>query len=145
MSNPDSVDCITDGRTWQSKAHPDRFVQECLAGWAFYIRPEGESTAVRLGICSTTGAYQWLAGEPLEQLDGRLTFVVKEPELKNFASGEPSTLGTYRKIAVALTGENSQATKLLDEKIKEQGENAKVLQDEWQMVALIVGMTGGDE
>lgn len=58
----------------------------------------------------------------------------------NISSGEPSTLKTYRKIAAALTGENSPATKFFDEKIKEQGEDEIVVQDERQVLMLIVQM-----
>lgn len=56
------------------------------------------------------------------------------------STGEPSTLGTYRKIAAALTGEDLPATKMLDQKIKEQGEDAEVIQHESQMLFLIVQM-----
>ena len=56
------------------------------------------------------------------------------------STGEPSTLGTYRKIAAALTGEDSPATKMLDDKIKEQGEDMEVIQQESQMLFLIVQM-----
>jgi diacylglycerol kinase family enzyme len=61
------------------------------------------------------------------------------------STGEPSTLGTYRKIAAALTGEDSPATKLLDDKIKEQGEDAEVIQHESQMLFLIARMGFGAE
>lgn len=57
------------------------------------------------------------------------------------STGEPSTLGTYRKLAAALTGEDSPATKMLDEKIKEQGEDMEVIQDESQMMFLILQMS----
>ena len=56
------------------------------------------------------------------------------------STGEPSTLGTYRKISAALTGEDSPATKMLDDKIKEQGEDMEVIQHESQMLFLIVNM-----
>jgi len=59
------------------------------------------------------------------------------------STGEPSTLGTYRKISAALTGENSPATKMLDAKIKEQGEDMEVIQDESQMLLLIAQMGHG--
>jgi hypothetical protein len=57
------------------------------------------------------------------------------------STGEPSTLGTYRKLAAALTGEDSPATQMLDEKIKEQGEDMEVIQDESQMMFLILQMS----
>ena len=54
------------------------------------------------------------------------------------STGEPSTLGTYRKIALALSGdENSPAVKFFDAKIAEQGENEVVVADESQVMALI--------
>ena len=56
------------------------------------------------------------------------------------STGEPSTLRTWRKIAATLTGEDSPATKLLDEKIRQQGEDAEVIQHESQMMLLIVHM-----
>lgn len=58
--------------------------------------------------------------------------------MRNISTGEPSTLGTYRKIAAAMTGETSEATKWLDEKIEKQGEGAEVIADESQMMMLIV-------
>lgn len=60
--------------------------------------------------------------------------------MKTISTGEPSTLKTYRKMAAVLTGEDSPATKMLDEKIKDQGEDAEVIQDESQMLMLIVQM-----
>ena len=61
------------------------------------------------------------------------------------STGEPSTLGTYRKIAAALTGEDSPATKMLDEKIREQGEDTEVIMHESQMLMLIVTMGLGSK
>ena len=61
------------------------------------------------------------------------------------STGEPSTLGTYRTISAALTGEDSPATKMLDDKIKEQGEDTEVIQDESQMLFLIVQMGLGSQ
>lgn len=56
------------------------------------------------------------------------------------STGEPSTLKTYRKISAALTGEDSPATKMLDEKIREEGEDTEVIPHESQMLFLIVQM-----
>lgn len=56
------------------------------------------------------------------------------------STGEPSTLKTYRKLAVTLTGEDSAATKFFDKKIAEQGEDKIVIQDEYQMLYLIRNM-----
>lgn len=60
--------------------------------------------------------------------------------VSKISTGEPSTLGTYRKIAAVLTGEDSPATEMLDDKIKEQGEDTEVIQHESQMLYLIVQM-----
>ena len=52
--------------------------------------------------------------------------------------GDPRTLGTYRKIALALSGDaNSPAVKFFDEKIAEQGEGEVVIADESQVMILI--------
>jgi len=56
------------------------------------------------------------------------------------STGEPSTLGTYRRIAAQLTGEDSAATKMLDDKIQDLGEDEKVIAPESQMMMLIVHM-----
>jgi len=61
------------------------------------------------------------------------------------STGEPSTLRTYRKIAALLTGEDSPATKLIDDKIKEEGEDAEVIQHESQMLFMIVKLGLGTE
>lgn len=61
------------------------------------------------------------------------------------STGEPSTLGTYRKIAALLTAENSPATRFFDEKIATQGEDAEVIQDESQMMLLIIMLGIGSE
>lgn len=48
------------------------------------------------------------------------------------------TLGDWKKLSVVLFGDDSEATKFLDEKIAEQGENEKVVADEGQMIYLLV-------
>lgn len=53
------------------------------------------------------------------------------------STGEPSTLGTYRKIAALLTGEGSAATKFFDDKIATEGADMEVIQHESQMMLLI--------
>ena len=60
--------------------------------------------------------------------------------IPTISTGEPSTLKTYRKMSAILTGEDSAATKMLDEKIKDQGENEIVITDEGQMLFLIINM-----
>jgi hypothetical protein len=49
----------------------------------------------------------------------------------------PETLGEWRKIAVALYGEDSGAVKFLDNKIKEQGESEHVIAHETQVLYLL--------
>ena len=63
--------------------------------------------------------------------------------MRTISSGEPATLGTYRKIALVLSGsENSEVVKFFDKKIEESpnGENEEVLADETQMMFLIITM-----
>jgi len=58
----------------------------------------------------------------------------------NISTGEPSTLGTYRKIALAIAfNENNPAVQFFDKKIKESpnGENEMVIAHETQMILLI--------
>jgi hypothetical protein len=50
----------------------------------------------------------------------------------------PATLGEYRTLCVALGGEECQAVKLLDERIKDQGEAMKVIATDEQMRRLLV-------
>lgn len=45
-----------------------------------------------------------------------------------------NTLGYHRKICASLFGEDSAATKFLDQKIAEQGEDAAVIVSEEQLV-----------
>ena len=55
--------------------------------------------------------------------------------MKTISTGEPSTLGTYRKIALALFGEGN-ATKFFDDKIADSpnGEDEEVLANENQVI-----------
>ena len=57
--------------------------------------------------------------------------------MKKLSTGDDSTLGNHRKHCVAIFGEDSAATKFLDDKIKEQGADQEVIQDEEQMVYLL--------
>lgn len=64
-----------------------------------------------------------------------------EREIPKISTGEPSTLGTYRKIALALSGdENSKAVQFFDKKIAEQGEDEAVIAAESQVLYLISSM-----
>jgi hypothetical protein len=56
------------------------------------------------------------------------------------STGEDSTLETYRNIAAILTGNNSAATKFLDDRIAKEGKDAVVIQHESQMLYLIVNL-----
>ena len=66
--------------------------------------------------------------------------------MKNLSTGEPSTLKTYRQIAVAMGGEDTAATKFFDNKIKEstKGEDEVVIAEESQMMYLIVTMLANE-
>ncbi len=64
--------------------------------------------------------------------------------MKNISTGEPSTLKTYRNIALVIGGfdENNEAVKFIDSKIIESpnGENEEVIADENQMLYLLIQM-----
>ncbi len=62
--------------------------------------------------------------------------------MDTISTGEPNTLRTWRKIALALAGENSRAVKFFDEKISSSphGEDEKILADETQVLNLIYQM-----
>ena len=62
--------------------------------------------------------------------------------MNTISTGEPATLGTYRKIALALGGEDSPAVKFFDKKIaaSPNGENEEVIAHETQVLYLIVQM-----
>ena len=65
-------------------------------------------------------------------------------EIPTISTGEPSTLKTYRKIALVLSGgdETSKAVRFFDNKIDDQGEDEVVIQAESQMMYLIANMLG---
>jgi hypothetical protein len=54
------------------------------------------------------------------------------------------TLGYHRKMCVAVFGEDSPATKFLDGKIAEQGEDEEVLADERQLIAVLMSLHMGE-
>ena len=62
--------------------------------------------------------------------------------MNTISTGEPNTLKTWRKIALALAGEGSRAVKFFDDKIAESphGEEEKVIADETQILYLITQM-----
>ena len=62
--------------------------------------------------------------------------------MRTISTGEPSTLETYRKIAVALSNEDSEAVQFLDKKIaaSPNGPAEVVAAAESQMMYLILSM-----
>lgn len=60
--------------------------------------------------------------------------------MQKLSTGGDATLGNYRKLTAAAFGEDSPAVKFLDDKIKEQGEDEEVIQDEGQMVFLLANI-----
>ena len=62
--------------------------------------------------------------------------------MDTISTGEPNTLKTWRKIALALGGEGSEAVKFFDEKIANSphGEDEKVIANETQVLYLISQM-----
>ncbi|QEM41129.1 hypothetical protein HYP85_gp032 [Pseudomonas phage Zuri] len=60
--------------------------------------------------------------------------------MNKLSTGDDSTLGNHRKLAIAAFGKDSAAVKFLDDKIKEQGEDEEVIQDEGQMVYLLANI-----
>ena len=59
--------------------------------------------------------------------------------MRKLSTGEDSTLGAHRRMAMAVFGKDSPAVKFLDKKIAESphGEEEEVIADEGQMVALL--------
>jgi hypothetical protein len=61
--------------------------------------------------------------------------------MRFISTGQPSTLKTYRQIALFLSqDDSSEAVQFFDKKIKEQGEDTEVIADEQQMMFLIAHM-----
>lgn len=58
------------------------------------------------------------------------------------STGDDSTLGVYKKLCVAVFGEDSPQTKFIQTKIDacEKGENEEVIADEAQILALLGSM-----
>lgn len=65
--------------------------------------------------------------------------------MKMLSTGDPSTLGSYRKLTEAMFGSRSPALAWIDEMIDEDpdGEDAEVIADEGQMIYAIVSMHKG--
>lgn len=57
--------------------------------------------------------------------------------MKFLTNGEPSTLGTYLKIAMAFGGKDCKAVQFFEQKIAEQGADEEVIADETQVLILI--------
>jgi hypothetical protein len=66
--------------------------------------------------------------------------------MTKLSTGDDSTLGTYKKLASAIFGENSKAVEFLNEKIKSDpdGENGEVIADEGQMINLLLNLASND-
>lgn len=66
--------------------------------------------------------------------------------MRKLSTGDDSTLGNYRKLAVLFFGEGNKAVKYLDEKIAESpdGADEEVIADESQMVYLLGTMAFSD-
>ncbi len=62
--------------------------------------------------------------------------------MRKLSTGQDSTLGEYRKLTVALLGEDSPAVKFLDERIAESssGEKDEVIAAESQMMYLLMNI-----
>ena len=63
---------------------------------------------------------------------------LNDQALRGAVNESPRTLGDYRRLCVALGGEDCAAVKFLDVKIAQEGPDEIVLADESQMVALLV-------
>lgn len=63
--------------------------------------------------------------------------------MKKLSTGDDSTLGNYKKLAVAFFGAESKAVEFLDKKIEEShnGEGEEVIQDEGQMIHLLMTLS----
>lgn len=75
----DSVDCLTDGKgLFYSKECPDRAVQRVFLGFALYERAGEEG--FHKGVANEYGAWQWLSGLPLDEVDHYKVVGVNVPE-----------------------------------------------------------------
>jgi hypothetical protein len=63
--------------------------------------------------------------------------------MMKLSTGDPATLGNYRKLCLAVFGEG-KALEFLDEKIDEDpnGEDGEVIADERQMIYLFMSLEG---
>jgi len=68
-------------------------------------------------------------------------------DVQTLSDGNPSTLETYRKYAVALYGEDSEAVKFFDNKIADSpnGEKEEVIAAESQMMYLLMSFASRKE
>lgn len=62
--------------------------------------------------------------------------------MKKLSTGDDSTLGNYKKLAITFFGEKSKAVTFLNDKIaaSPNGENEEVIADEGQMIYLLGSM-----
>ena len=63
--------------------------------------------------------------------------------MKKLSTGDDSTLENYRKLAVDIFGEDSDAVKMLDDKIKESpnGKYEEVLENERELVYVLMSLS----
>jgi hypothetical protein len=64
---------------------------------------------------------------------------------KLLSTGDPSTLGNWRKLSAAFFGEDSAPTKFIQGKIDEQGEDMEVVSDEGQFILALLAMNMQEE
>lgn len=64
--------------------------------------------------------------------------------MRKLSTGDDSTLGNWKKLAVPFFGEEHPAVKFLDSKIDEQGEDEEVVVDESQFINALWNMKEGD-
>jgi hypothetical protein len=90
----------------------------------------GETT--RLGLLRA--GREWRVSDHTEQ---------RSPTMTKMSTGDDATLGNYRKVAVAVFGEDSKPVKFLDDKIaaSPSGVNEEVLADERQMVQVLIQLS----
>ena len=68
-----------------------------------------------------------------------------EYEIPRLSTGQPSTLGNWHALCVAMFGEDSPATVFIKGKLDEQGEGMPVIADEGQLLysLLVMNVDGG--
>lgn len=67
--------------------------------------------------------------------------------MKTLSTGDPSTLGSYLKLSKTFFGEDSKATKFIEDKISKSkiGEDEEVIAEEGQMVHVLRNLASQDQ